>query len=108
MNITCCKDIWTNGSYRSHKCNNTAKFEVNGSNYCGMHNPNKSPTKVQIDAELNHKLKRAKWKLESSAPELLSCLEWITAYIEASPVELSEAHSWAVISRAAIAKATGN
>jgi len=102
---TCCKSVWYS-AFRSYVCGKTAKFEVNGYHYCGIHNPNKAPTKAQIQAEEEHQARLKRVKLNSAAPELLEALR--DAYKAMEPMhhepEVSEALDSA---RAAIAKATG-
>lgn len=78
MSNTCCKDVvgptWSNWP---HKCGKTAKFEVDGKFYCGIHNPNKPETKGKIKARENLEKQRAKWRLQAAAPEMLDALEMV-------------------------------
>ena len=111
----CCKSVTPNYSYRSHICNKPAKVEVDGFSYCGIHDPNKQPTKSQIQADINWENKKAKWKLEAAAPNMIEALkEIVEGYKQAIeeaellgipfPADMLTAYNKA---RAAIAKATG-
>lgn len=104
MSEVCGKEIWS--GYHSHQCRKPAKFEVNGKHYCGIHNPNKAPTKAQIEAKENYKKQKAKWRLERAAPDLLKelsdILEW--ACTEKAPLRPQEIRSI----QAVIYKATGS
>lgn len=100
MNKVCCEVVWM-GAWRSHHCGKPAKFEVNGLNYCGIHNPNKAPTKAQIAAEENYTARRKRDMLHAAAPELLKALQEAVDGMGGSYAE------WAPKAEAAIAKATG-
>lgn len=104
MNYEKCQCSVMSG-YWSHVCGKTARFEVDGKHYCGTHNPNKAPTKAQIEAKTNLELQRKKWQLEKAAPDMLNelseILEW--ARTEKSPLRPQEMQSI----QAVINKATG-
>lgn len=99
MSETCNKIIFS-GGYSQYKnvCGRPAKFEVDGKQYCGIHNPNKAPTKAQIAADANWELQKKKFRLERAAPELLALL------IES---QQDIGGDWRQRRDAAIAKATG-
>jgi uncharacterized Zn finger protein (UPF0148 family) len=71
----CCERIW--GDYHSHKCSRPAKFEVDGKLYCGIHNPNRGPTKAQIQAETDRQERQRIYRLNRAAPDLLEAMEQI-------------------------------
>lgn len=102
MSEVCCGQVWI--GYRHSKCDRKAKFEVDGKWYCGIHNPNKGPTKAQIAAEANYKARLQFYKRADAAPDLLEALinlERVAgqASLHDDPVRVS--------ARAAIKKATG-
>lgn len=99
----CEKRVFSNNSYFSHVCNKTAKFEVDGRFYCGIHNPNKAPTKAQIEAAENYEKQKAKRRVERAASDLLEALRGMLDQPDGP-----ESYD-AMIERAlrAIAKATG-
>ncbi len=103
MSEVCCKVVW-DGAWRSHHCGKPAKLEVDGKWYCGVHNPNKPPTKAQIAAEENFKARLKRNRVHAASDDLLEALINLerTAGLPAmrdDPVR--------VAARAAIAKATG-
>jgi hypothetical protein len=73
----CCQRIW--GDYCSHKCSRPAKVEVDGKPYCGIHNPNKGPTKAQIQAEIDRNERARVHRLNRAAPDLLEALNDVVA-----------------------------
>ena len=102
MSEVCCGQVWS--GYRHAKCDRKAKFEVNGKWYCGIHNPNKGPTKAQIASGEKYKAKLQHYKRANAAHDLLEALinlERVAgqASLHDDPVRVS--------ARAAIAKATG-
>lgn len=123
---TCCKTIYPSGSWGTgYTCGRPAKIEACGQHYCGIHNPNKAPTKAQTQAKENRNLQRAKWRVELAAFDLLATqtmgaslntpdfLEWVAdrlvkVYGEPSNIDfVVSLRDRALAGRAAVAKATG-
>ncbi len=102
MSEVCCRKIM-NG-YHHHECGKPAKFEVDGKWYCGIHNPNKAPTKAQIASKEKYEARLKRNRVHAASKELLEALinlERVAgqASLHDDPVRVS--------ARAAIAKATG-
>lgn len=58
---TCQGDVWSQDSFRSHKCGNKGKVEHDGKWYCGVHDPQKA-----ID---RHEKQMKEWESEQKARE---------------------------------------
>lgn len=78
----CCHKVRAAGSWmpRYTPCKNKAVIEVDGSHYCGVHNPvarkaRQGERDHQRDLETQRRL--AKYRLEAAAPEMLATLEWL-------------------------------
>lgn len=59
------------------------------------------------DIRGDHKTADELRRLVERNAELLMTLKWISEYIAAAPAQLTQAHEWNEIARAAIAKAEG-
>jgi hypothetical protein len=88
MSEKCSKFISSN--FTVYQCGKPAKFEANGKHFCGIHNPDKAPTKAQVQAKENYKKQLTVWRINAAAPDLLSACErarWcITGLLHGTPV----------------------
>lgn len=62
------------GSFTGHQCSNKGKYFVNGRWFCGIHNPNKKPSKRQRRSDAERKLQRARWRFDDAARKFVEQL----------------------------------
>ena len=68
MEQRCEEKVW--GAFSHYNCGNKAKVERNGKWWCGVHDPEKPPTKAQIALQERHKRLDLAWErrgLEATA-----------------------------------------
>ena len=66
--------------------------------------PRKPTGKLAFAYQTIAALEQARADLEAENIQLRASLEWIVGYVQASPKELTEAHRWLEIARAALEK----
>ncbi len=57
--------------WRANRCSHPGKVEVDGKHFCGIHNPNKLPSKSQQRSELIKAQRRNRREFESDAIKLV-------------------------------------
>jgi hypothetical protein len=107
MSQMCCKATRIPGSWPRYKpCKNKAVIEVDGKNYCGVHDPVRLAKKsAERDAAYREQSARRTevWRLNSAAPSLLSAGIALIAALDSG----DDARAAYAAMKSAIAKAKG-
>jgi len=63
------------GAYFSHRCRNRAKVTRDGKPYCGNHDPERPPTKAQLEAEERRQARLRRYQREDRLREVIANVE---------------------------------